>query len=62
MKIHVLAGAEQDMAEAVDYYNQQTSGLGREFSAEVRRTFDRIAVLPEAWPRFEPLPQNWTVD
>jgi plasmid stabilization system protein ParE len=62
MKILVLAGAEQDMVEAVDYYNRQKPGLGRKFSEEVRKTFDLIAAFPEAWPRFSQGSRRCLVD
>jgi len=50
MKILVLSCAEQEFAEAVDYYNGQCPGLGYEFAADVQRTFERIRSFPEAWP------------
>jgi hypothetical protein len=34
MTINILAHAEQEFIEAVDYYNDQCSGLGYEFAAE----------------------------
>ncbi len=52
MKIRVLSCAEQEIVEAVDYYNNQCAGLGYEFAAEVQRTFERIQKYPHAWPAF----------
>ncbi len=52
MKMLVLSCAEEEFAEAVDYYNEQCPGLGFEFAAEVQRTFVRIQRFPEAWPMF----------
>ena len=52
MRIEVLSCAEAKFAEAVDYYNQQFPGLGYEFAAEVKATFDRMAAVPNAWPLF----------
>ena len=52
MKILVLSCAEDEFAEAVDYYNDQRPGLGFEFAAEVQRTFERIRQHPEAWSMF----------
>lgn len=49
MNVRVLSCAEAEFAEAVDFYNAQRPGLGFEFAAEVRRTFDRIAGHPGAW-------------
>ena len=52
MKLLVLSCAEDEFAEAVDYYNGQCPGLGYEFAAEVQRTFDRMRCHPTAWPVF----------
>jgi len=52
VKILVLSCAEEEFAEAVDYYNEQRPGLGFEFAAEVQRTLIRIQRFPEAWPIF----------
>lgn len=52
MKIRILSCAEQELADAVDYYNEQCAGLGYEFAAEVKNTFSRIASFPNAWPHF----------
>ncbi|MBM4048013.1 MAG: type II toxin-antitoxin system RelE/ParE family toxin [Planctomycetes bacterium] len=52
MRTRVLSCAEQEFAEAVDYYNEQRPGLGYEFAAEVKSTLDRIASFPNAWPKF----------
>ncbi len=52
MNIVILSFAEEEFAEAVDYYNEQCPGLGYEFAAEVKRAFDRIKVFPEAWQYF----------
>lgn len=50
MMIKVLSCAEQEFAEAVDYYNDQFPGLGYELAAEVQNTFTRIRSFPKAWP------------
>lgn len=52
MNIVILSSAEEEFADAVDYYNVQCPGLGYEFAAEVKRAFDRIIVFPEAWQLF----------
>jgi len=52
MKLLILACAEAEFAEAVDYYNEQCPGLGYEFAVEVQRTFERVRRYPEAWPAF----------
>ncbi|OGQ52198.1 MAG: plasmid stabilization protein [Deltaproteobacteria bacterium RIFCSPLOWO2_02_FULL_53_8] len=50
MNIRVLACAELEFVESVDYYNEQRSGLGFEFAAEVKNTLERIRLFPDAWP------------
>lgn len=54
MKLRVVSVAEQELIEAVDYYNQQRAGLGYELAAEVAAAFDRIAQYPTAWASFSP--------
>lgn len=49
MKVDVLEPAVAEFREAVEYYNQQSEGLGFEFAAEVRRTIARIVRFPDAW-------------
>lgn len=44
-----LSAAEAEFVEAVEYYNQQSEGLGFKFAAEVKRTLERIVQYPEAW-------------
>lgn len=51
MNINILAHAEQEFIETVDYYNNQCSGLGYEFAAEVTNTLERISAFPKAWPQ-----------
>lgn len=46
--------AEQEFAEAVGWYNEQTPGLGFDFAAEVKRTISRMEQHPEAWPLISP--------
>ena len=49
MNIQYLAAAEAEFREAIDYYNEQRSGLGFEFSDEVKDAIARIANYPLAW-------------
>ena len=37
------------MAEAIEYYEKASPGLGLEFLDEVERTVSRILLNPEAW-------------
>ncbi|MDO9043305.1 MAG: hypothetical protein Q7U64_13365 [Desulfocapsaceae bacterium] len=48
MNINILAHAEQEFIDTVDYYNNQCSGLGYEFAAEVTNTLERISAFPNA--------------
>ena len=50
MTVRILSCAEQEFAEAVEYYNQQCPGLGYEFAAEVVKALERIRSFPDAWP------------
>lgn len=52
MKVRILSCAEQEFADAVDYYNEQCPGLGYEFAAEIKNTISRITSFPDAWPLF----------
>jgi len=46
-----LSPAQRDLAEAVEYYEQASPGLGLEFLDEIERTVARVLVHPEAWTR-----------
>ena len=52
MKVTFLAIAENELVEAMDYYNLQCAGLGYDLLLEVKETINRIKAFPEAWPRF----------
>ncbi len=49
MNVKFLTAAEEDLFNAVDYYNKQQLNLGFEFSDEVKRTIERIVRFPDAW-------------
>ena len=49
MKISFLLTAETEFEEAIEYYDEQRTGLGLEFSEEVVRALERINHYPEAW-------------
>lgn len=49
MTYRFLSPAQQDLAEAVEYYEKASPGLGLEFLDEVERTVSRILLNPEAW-------------
>jgi hypothetical protein len=48
-RVTYLSVAEAELAEAAEYYDQQQSGLGRDFLDAVRRTEVRIQQNPELW-------------
>jgi len=41
--------AEEELDEAVNYYNDQMPGLGSQFYQEVNQAIDRIIKFPNAW-------------
>ena len=45
--VQFLSCAEQEFAEAVAWYNEQSPGLGFDFAAEVKRTISRMEQHPE---------------
>ncbi|HYN23557.1 MAG TPA: type II toxin-antitoxin system RelE/ParE family toxin [Pyrinomonadaceae bacterium] len=49
MKISFLLPAQTEFEEAMEYYDEQRTGLGIEFSGEVGQALDRISHYPEAW-------------
>lgn len=49
MKFRVLAEAEQDLDDAVAFYNARRPGLGIEFAAAVAEGIERIAENPRLW-------------
>ncbi|MFA7232279.1 MAG: type II toxin-antitoxin system RelE/ParE family toxin [Victivallaceae bacterium] len=54
MKIIILAVAEQELAEAIAYYNSEYPGLGYELALEAKESLSRINLFPDAWPPFSP--------
>jgi plasmid stabilization system protein ParE len=62
MKLIVLSCAEQELADAVDYYNRECPGLGFEFAAEIQRGFRRIQEHPDAWPSFSSRSRRYLAD
>jgi plasmid stabilization system protein ParE len=47
----ILSPAQGDLAQAMEYYEQASPGLGLEFLTEVERTVQRILLNPEAWTK-----------
>jgi len=49
MNVGFLSPAEREFSEAIDFYNEQSEGLGYLLAAEVKKAIDRIIQYPEAW-------------
>jgi len=54
MTLRVLDAAEREVADAFDYYESQSQGLGRRLAGEIRDALARILDFPEAHPIFDP--------
>jgi len=50
MDLLIIHQAEEELWNAVTYYEEQQSDLGLEFEAEVRSAFKAILLNPELWP------------
>ena len=51
MKVRFLSMALEEMAEAAQYYEGQSKGLGEEFLQEVENGLGRITSFPFAWSK-----------
>jgi hypothetical protein len=49
LKYFFHPSAETEINQAVDYYNQCQSGLGREFAKEIHAVIKNILSYPDAW-------------
>lgn len=49
IKFRIFSAAARDLANAVEYYETQSSGLGSDFLDEFERTVSRICRFPDAW-------------
>jgi plasmid stabilization system protein ParE len=54
MKVRFLSIAEQELDDAVAWYNSQAVGLGTEFLDELDRTIRRSMSFPLSCPEIEP--------
>lgn len=52
--VQFFPAAQEELRDAVSYYNSQCAGLGFEFAAEIRKTIARILHMPSAWTRLSP--------
>lgn len=55
MKVKFLDEAQRELDEAIEFYNNESYGLGSVFLQEVLNAIDRIANFPTAW---HPLSKN----
>jgi len=55
MKIEFLEQAQDELDEAIEYYDNEVEGLGQVFLDEVLSTIDRVTKFPNAW---HPLSKN----
>lgn len=45
MKIQFLEAAQSEFEEAIDFYNQQRTGLGIEFADEVDKPWSALGII-----------------
>ena len=55
MKLKFLDEAQRELDEAIEFYNNESDGLGSVFLQEVLNAIGRIAHFPTAW---HPLSKN----
>ena len=51
MNVKFLARPQEELAQAIDFYEQQLPGLGRLFAKEVFETIELIRLYPYGWRR-----------
>jgi len=51
MKARFIFPANEELDEAVNYYNFQVPGLGNQFYKEVNQAIERIIKFPDAWTK-----------
>lgn len=61
MTITVLPAAASEASEAAIWYDNQCSGLGHEFLAELESALDRIRRQPEEFSKLESYPGSHDV-
>jgi plasmid stabilization system protein ParE len=52
MEIRFLEIAQIELDETIEYYNNESVGLGDAFLLEVLNAIERIKLFPEAWHPF----------
>ena len=51
MSIRFSEAAKLELEDAINYYNEQSEGLGFEFANEVKLTSERILSYVDSWPK-----------
>jgi hypothetical protein len=51
MKLIFLEEPKGELQQAIDYFQEQREGLGREFALEVGTALQKIEDHPNAWPK-----------
>jgi len=54
VNVRFLTPAQRELDDAVEWYNRQAVGLGREFLDELDRAVRRAAVFPLSYPEIVP--------
>ena len=54
MKVRFLSLAQQELYDAVTWYNEQAAGMGREFLDELDRSVRRAVTYPLSCPEVDP--------
>jgi toxin ParE2 len=49
VRVRFLSVAQEELKQAVRYYNKQQTGLGSELRDEVKEAVERIKAHPAAW-------------
>ena len=49
MNIILIPPSDKELEEAIDYYNDQMPGLGKQFYNAFLSTVDYIPIAPDAW-------------
>ena len=52
MRIILLEEAEEDLAEAMSFFEGQSDGLGTKFKIQVDEALGRILDHPKSWPKY----------
>jgi plasmid stabilization system protein ParE len=54
VRVRLHPQAAGDVREAIEWYDNKSSGLGRIVTMELRRVIERLRLFPEASPQIKP--------